>query len=365
MNPKDLRLRAELRGRLHEVEMTAPEPLPAAYAYVNTGEAAPQSYVLRMGDPHEPLQPVEPDLPRVLKAADIIPNAAVGRRTAFANWLASPENPLTARVMVNRMWQFRMGQGIIKTPNDFGVMGDRPSNRALLDWLAAEFVAQGWSVRSMDRLLVLSSTYRQSSASDEKKASIDPENRLMWRMNRKRVEGESIRDAVLAVSGSLNPQLGGRPVRVPLEPEVYDLIFTEGERDGLWPVIPDPSVQHRRSLYLYNKRSVRLPLLAAFDQPDAVTSCPVRQSSTHSLQALSLFNGAFMQEQSKAFAQRLERECAKGGDPCRIRQAWRLTLSREPNQKEQRLALQFLSSGGALHDFCLALLNRNEFVYVP
>jgi hypothetical protein len=300
-----------------------------------------------------------------LKETGAIPDTPTGRRTALANWLASPANPLTARVMVNRIWQFRMGQGILKTPNDFGVMGDRPSNRALLDWLATEFMAQGWSVRTMDRMLVLSSTYRQSSASDERKAAIDPENRLLWRMNRKRMEGESIRDAALAVSGSLNPQLGGRPVRVPLEPEVYDLIFTEGERDGLWPVNPDPAVQHRRSLYLYNKRSVRLPLLAAFDQPDAVTSCPVRQTSTHSLQALSLFNGAFMREQSTAFAQRLDRECTKGGVACRIRQAWLLTLSREPSIQEQKLARQFLTGGGTLPDFCLALLNRNEFVYVP
>ena len=215
-------------------------------------------------------------------------------------------------------------------------MGDRPSNRALLDWLATEFVAQGWSVRTLHRMLVLSSTYRQSSASDEKKAAIDPENRLMWRMNRKRMEGESIRDAALAVSGSLNRSWGRSTVRVPLEPEVYDLIFTEGERDGLWPAIRPRRYSIAGALILYNKRSVRLPLLAAFDQPDAVTSCPVRQTSTHSLQALSLFNGAFMQEQSKTFAQRLDRECAKSGVPCRIRQAWLLTRLRGSLLRQSR-----------------------------
>src|SRR5581483_890351 len=147
-------------------------------------------------------------------------------------------------------------------------MGDRPSNQPLLDWLAAEFVSNGWSVRKLDRLIVTSNVYLQGTAPDKQKESIDPDNRLYWRMNRKRMEGEMLRDEILSVTDSLNPKLGGRPVRIPIEPEVYDLIFTEHERDGLWPVNPDKSVQNRRSIYLYNKRSVRLPLLNAFDQPD-------------------------------------------------------------------------------------------------
>ena len=141
MPPAVLAERAKLRERLHEVEATAPDPLAAAYAFVNTGEAAPQSYILRLGDPHSRLDPVEPAVPFVLKAGYQIPTASTGRRTALANWLASPENPLTARVMVNRIWQFRMGDGMVRTPNDFGVMGDKPESHALLDWLAAEFVA--------------------------------------------------------------------------------------------------------------------------------------------------------------------------------------------------------------------------------
>ena len=172
-------------------------------------------------------------------------------------------------------------------------MGERPSNQALLDWLASEFVAKGWSVKAIDRMIVLSRVYRQSSAPDAAREAVDPENRMFWRMNRKRMEGETLRDAILSVTGSLNPQIGGRPVRIPIEPEVYDLIFTEHERDGLWPVNPDKTVQDRRSIYLYNKRSVRLPLLAAFDQPDAITSCPVRPVSTHALQALSLVQQRF------------------------------------------------------------------------
>jgi hypothetical protein len=257
-----------------------------------------------------------------------------------------------------------MGNGIIRTPNDFGLMGDRPSNKALLDWLAAEFVKSGWSVKTMDRLIVMSNTYRQISSPNPAGVAADPDNRLLWRMNRKRLEGEILRDEILSVTGSLNPKLGGRPVRIPIEPEVYDLIFTEHERDGLWPVNPDKTVQYRRSIYLYNKRSVRLPLLSAYDQPDDITSCPVRGTSTHALQALSLMNSDFMQDQSQAFAGRLEREC-KGARSCEVRTAWKLGLARAPNAAETKLAQGFFAKGGSLTDMCLALLNRNEFVYVP
>jgi hypothetical protein len=364
MSPEDKGKRMELRGRLHEVELTQPDPLPTAYVYTNDGEA-PQSFVLRMGDPHNRLDPVEPAVPLVIKASYEIPKASSGRRSALAEWLASPDNPLTARVMVNRIWQLRTGQGIVRTPNDFGVMGDRPSNQELLDWLASEFVQKGWSVKAIDKLILMSGVYRQSALPDAKREAIDPDNRLYWRMNRKRMEGEEVRDAILASSGSLNAKAGGRPVRIPIEPEVYDLIFTEHERDGLWPLSPDATEQYRRSIYLYNKRGMRLPLLSAFDQPDAITSCPVRAVSTHPLQALSLFNSPFMQEQSNAFAGRLESECKSGGNDCKVDHAWRLTLSRAPQPKERALARKFLVSGGSLAEMCLALLNRNEFVYVP
>jgi hypothetical protein len=363
MPPEVQAERMRLRKQLHEVEATAPDPLAHAYAYTNSGKPAPQSYVLRLGDPHDRLDPVEPTVPYILRAGYRIPEASPGRRTAFANWLASRDNPLTARVMANRIWQFRMGEGLVRTPNDFGIMGDKPESHALLDWLAAEFMQQEWSIKAMDRLLVTSNTYRQSSAPDPLKSQIDPQNRLFWRMNRKRLEGEAIRDAALAVAGTLNPEIGGRPVRVPIEPEVYDLIFTEYERDGLWPVNPDPRVQNRRGLYLFNKRSVRLPLLAAFDQPDAITSCPVRPVSTHALQSLSLFNSGFMQDAAHSFAERLERTCGQNRD-CQIERAWHLALARAPRPAETRMAREFLKSG-PLADFCLALFNRNEFVYVP
>jgi hypothetical protein len=243
-------------------------------------------------------------------------------------------------------------------------LGDRPGyQRTVLDWLSTEFMERNWSVKAIDRLIVLSSAYRQSALDDPEKSKADPENRFYWRMNRKRMEAETIRDSVLAVAGTLNPRLGGRSVRVPIEPEVYDLIFTEGERDGLWPVAAE-SEQHRRSLYLLNKRSLRLPLMMAFDQPDTMTSCPVRPTSTHALQALTLFNSDFMQQQSGEFAARLERECGRSTD-CKLRLAYKLALARSPRAVEITMGKQFLRSGGGLSDFCLALLNRNEFVYVP
>jgi len=260
--------RARLRLQLNQIRMTAPDPLPHAYAYVNTGEPAPESFVLRMGDPHSRLTPVNAAVPYVLRRGTQLSSASPGRRTAFADWLTSRDNPLAARVMVNRIWQFRMGSGLVRTPNDFGVMGEKPESHELLDWMAAEFMQRGWSIKTIDRLIVTSSAYAQSSTPDAAKAASDPANRLYWRMNRKRFDAEMVRDAALAVAGTLNLEMGGRPVRIPIEPEVYDLIFTEYERDGLWPVNPEPRVQNRRGIYLFNKRSVRLPLLSAFDQPD-------------------------------------------------------------------------------------------------
>jgi len=293
-----------------------------------------------------------------------VPQTASGRRAALANWLASPDNPLTARVMVNRIWQLRMGTGIVVTPNDFGVLGERPSNQKLLDWLAVEFVERGWSVKAIDRMIMLSSAYQQLSAADPVKTGIDPDNKLYWRMNRKRLEAELVRDSVLAVSGDLNPRLGGKPIRVPIDREVYDLIFTEGERDGLWPVTPGENEQHRRSLYLLNKRTVRLPLMMAFDQPDTMTSCPARPVSIHALQALSLFNSDFMRGESNRFAARLEREC-EHDHGCELRRAYKLALARTPRSTEMKMGREFLAGGGNLADFCLAMMNRNEFVYVP
>lgn len=342
--PAEKERRAALRRQMHRIALEEPEPLPAAYAVVNM-DKAPTAYILKLGDPKSKIAPVDPGLPVVLAGHAAYPQTAAGRRAALAEWLASPEHPLTARVMVNRIWQFRMGTGIVATPNDFGALGARPSNQKLLDWLATEFMSNGWNIKAMDRMIVLSSAYQQSGQS-------------------RRLEGETIRDSILAASGVLNLKMGGRPVRVPIEKEIYDIIFTEGEPDNLWPLALDRSEQFRRSVYLLNKRTVRLPMLANFDQPDAMTSCPVRPVSTHALQALTLMNSDFMQEQSGLFAERLQREC--GADSgCSVRRAYKLTLGRPPRPEEEAMARTFFGEKGTLRQFCLAMLNRNEFVYLP
>jgi hypothetical protein len=315
-------------------------------------------------------------------------------RSALARWLTDRDQPLTARVFANRVWQHHFGRGLVATPNDFGLRGSPPTHPELLDWLAVEFMESGWSVKHLHRLMVLSSTYQQSSRIDpgEIASKTDPENKLLWRMNRRRLEGESLRDSALAVSGLLNPAVGGRMVLVPLEPAVYDLIFTEGEPDGLWPATTDVSQHYRRSLYLFAKRNVRLPLLEAFDRPDTLTSCPVRPVSTFAPQALILLNGPFMQEQSKALASRLLRECRSDLNGI-VERAHVLCFARSAKTEEISMAKEFIDQqtglilermrfrqlvglpadfpnsvdpafARAVCDYCLALLNRNEFLYV-
>ncbi len=362
LTPEDRERRTVLRRRLHELEREAPAEPARAYAVKNEA-MSPVTFVLKVGDYKMKQQAVLPGFLRVVNG-DAPPVAPEGRRSALARWLVSEEHPLTARVMVNRIWQARMGVGIVATPNDFGVLGRRPSNGKLLDWLAVEFVARGWSVRAMDRMIVTSSVYRQRADNDAKKAEADPENKLLWRMNRRRLDAEFLRDGALAVAGVLNPRMFGRPMKTPIEKEVYDLIFTEGEPDNLWPVELDERDHYRRSLYLLNKRTVRLPLLANFDQPDAMTSCPVRPVSTHALQALSLLNSGTIRGAARMLAGRLASEC--GGDAaCRVRRAYLLALAREPEPAELDEAKAFVAAGGPWEDFALAMLNRNEFVYVP
>jgi hypothetical protein len=364
LSPEDREKRAALRRQMHDLDYERPLPPPTAYAVANIGDPPP-THVLKVGDHRHKLDPVGPGVLRVIESgnSDLVDDPC-SRRSALARWLASPDHPLTARVMVNRIWQTRMGTGLVATANDFGLLGARPSNPALLDWLATEFIARGWSVKAIDRLILLSSAYRQSTDHHEANAKIDPDNKYYWRMNSRRLEGEFIRDSVLAASGALNTKMGGPPVLVPIEKEIYDLIFTEDEPDNLWPTNRDQREHARRGLYLLNKRTVRLPMLANFDQPDAMTSCPQRPASTHALQALSLMNSSFMRDQAAVFAKRLETDCGSDAS-CRVERAYRLALARAPRESEAVMARNFFSSGGRWDDFCLAMLNRNEFVYVP
>jgi hypothetical protein len=389
LTPADRVRRTALRRRLHQ--WLARQPAPPARAWsLAEGSGPLTAHVLRRGDVQRKGARVSPAFPRALGGSTSTPPPD---RLALARWLTRDDHPLTARVIVNRLWQHHFGRGLVRTPNDFGLRGDAPSHPELLDWLARELIEHGWSLKHLHRLMVTSATYQQASRPvDARARQIDPDNRLLSRANRRRLEGEGLRDNVLAVSGNLLRHLGGAPVRVPLEPEVYELIFTEGEPDGLWPVTPDRREHGRRSLYLLHKRNVRLPLLEAFDQPDTLTSCPVRPVSIFAPQALILLNGAFVQGQARALAWRLFREAGTRPDR-QIERAYRLALGRLPRAWERRLALEFLESqtdflrdrmrgrltvgipagfpaevsparAAALADFCLALLNCNAFVHV-
>jgi len=371
MNPEDRQKRQKLRDETHALEAQLPS---APFMLWSVGEDPKPSatHILKRGDHKNKGATVTCGFPRILDPAAASPKS----RIDLANWLVRPDHPLTARVWVNRIWQFLVGRGIVATANDFGTRGARPTHPELLDWLATELPRHGWSTKAIVRMIVLSNAYQQASriadfelrnadsnANNQSAFSKDPENALLWRMNRKRLQAEAIRDAMLAASGTLNRQLGGPMIRVPLEPEVYDLIFTEGEPDGLWHVTPDVRQHTRRSLYLFSKRNVRLPLLEAFDQPDSLNSCAHRPVSTFAPQALILMNGPAARQQSQAFADRLRRECGAAHDRI-VDRAFLLALGRAPRDSERAAAKAFLQQLDSLADFCLALMNLNEFVYV-
>ncbi|MBO0727231.1 MAG: DUF1553 domain-containing protein, partial [Blastocatellia bacterium] len=407
LSPEDREKRAALRRQMHNIELYAPDPLPRALGVADTLNPIPHMNILKGGDPHRPGDEARPRFPAVTLPIDAPPEAEIepvqigefkstGRRLALARWLTGPDNPLTARVMVNRLWHYHFGRGIVATPNDFGRNGQQPTHPELLDWLAVEFSqSQGWSLKRMTEMMVLSNAYQQSSTIDDAKAKIDPDNKSLWRMNRQRLDAEAIRDEVLAINGSLNEQMGGPSIKVPLEPEVYDTIFTEYEPDNLWPVHPDPRQRTRRSLYLIRKRNVRLPLLVAFDAPDLMAVCGARQVSVHALQSLTLMNSEFMLQQSRALAERLFKE-AGADERARISRLYELTLARKPRPGELRLTQNFLKGQAAIIrdriargetvskledspkgpksvdaataaawvDLCLATMNLNEFIYL-
>ncbi len=402
LSPVDREKRAGLRREMHRLDLYAPEALPRALSIGDVMKPTPPMHLLKGGDVHRLGEEVVPRFLSVLlpkESPDVVSIEAVakgsfsstGRRLALAKWLVQPDHPLTGRVLVNRLWHYHFGRGIVATPNDFGKNGQQPTHPELIDWLATQFVARGWSLKQMHELILLSATYQQSSAIDDAKAKIDPENQLLWRMNRQRLDGEAIRDSILLTAGTLTDQFGGPSIKVPLEPEVYDTIFTEGEPDNLWPVHPDPKQHTRRSLYLIRKRNVRLPLLVAYDSPDMMSSCGARSVSVHSLQALTLMNSDFMFGQSRALAERIIREAGSGRNG--ITRLYELALGRKPRTKEymeiqkflqdqSRLIGQRIARGetvvkladlpgsiepalaAAWVDLCLATMNLNEFVYV-
>ena len=359
----------------------------------------PVTRILFQGDPRHEREPVEPGFISALdpNPAALRPAAnpkTTGRRLTLAEWIVSPENPLTARVLVNRVWQGHFGRGLVTTPNDFGLAGARPTHPELLDWLAREFMREGWSLKRLHRLMVTSATYRQStsiapgardaggvalSENGNRPASVgstresrstqaterDSGNELLARQNLRRLSAEELRDALLAVSGTLLERRGGPPVWPELPPEVLQanpafLDDNETKTKG-WYASPRAE-QGVRSVYLVQKRTVRVPFMETFDLPENATSCPRRDESVVAPQALALLNGPLAVEAARALAARVERTA--GRDPrAQVDQAFALALARSPEVGEQEAALGFLK-GRSLAELCRALLNLNEFIYL-
>jgi mono/diheme cytochrome c family protein len=380
---------AELTARFPEFKSDA-DKLQAALAAENAltkkivelrglsdlDDKGPPTHVLRRGDFNNKGRVVEPDVPAVLTSADfkLQPQAGyktTGRRRAFAEWLVDPRNPTTARVQVNRIWMHHFGRGLVETPDDFGHTGKSPSHPELLDWLATEFIARGWSQKALHRLIVTSSVYRQSSMFDAAKASVDPDNVNLWTFRPQRHAGEVLRDSVLAVAGKLNPQMFGVPVPV----------ATAG--DGSIST-SDDAAGNRRSVYLLVKRSQPLTLLDAFDTPRMEINCTRRTEAIVATQALTLLNSPFMDSSEKALGERIV--SANADRDGRIDFAYRLLFTREPTSTERQKVAEFLDgfvrlqlgdkfSTASADDrqaaertawphVALTLLNANEYLFV-
>ena len=373
-----------LDGKLQSFADLRPEDLPFGSAISDLGREAPLTRVLSGGAHDAPGPPIEPAFlsalgqppPRIEPPSGL---ASSGRRTALARWVADPANPLTARVIVNRIWHHHFGRGIAGTPSDVGTLGESPTHPELLDWLAAELVETGWSLKHIHRLIVRSSVYRQSSPSRPEAAARDAGNTLLWRMERSRLDAEAIRDAALAAAGILDRRVGGPSVF----PELPEGVGSYGK----WTVSKDAADRNRRSIYIFVRRNLRYPLLETFDFPDTHESCGRRHMTTTPTQALMLLNGSLPLAWARSFAARVVKEAGASREE-RIGLAYRIAYSRGPAPEELRAALEFLErqreivdedlaeSGvatgpnvkedraeeAALADLCHAILVSNEFL---
>jgi hypothetical protein len=334
------------------------------------GAQAPASFVMMRGDFRSPGAAVEPAVLRVLNPQGVQisppePGAKSSkRRAAFARWLTGAEHPLTARVIVNRLWQHHFGLGLVPSSGDFGKTGAAPTHPQLLDWLAAELPERGWSLKQMHRLMLSSRTYRQGSrgsgAEWEAALKRDSTNKLLSRMSRRRLDGESIRDSFLAISGQLNLEGGGPSVRPPLPKEVTSTLL-----NNQWKVTPDAAGHRRRSLYIFARRNLRYPMFDIFDRPESSISCSRRNRSTTAPQSLMLLNSEFSLQAAEALAARISSAGGDGdaSDEQSVERAYALIFSRPPTASERALGLDFLDRDSLGH-YCLALLNTNEAIYV-
>jgi hypothetical protein len=355
---------ADLKKDLERIKRQPGPPRTLALSVNNCIANPPTSHVMIRGNAHAHGPAVEPGFPLVLGfPAPTIPKPgkdahSSGRRTVLANWITSSANPLTARVMVNRIWQHHFGRGIVPTPNDFGKFGQPPTHPELLDWLADEFIRGGWRVKRIHKLLMLSSAYRMSARADARALQVDPANTLFWRFNARRLTAEEVRDSILAVSGQLRTKMAGPSIYPRLPFEVLHGQSMPGEGWGK----STPAEEARRSIYVHIKRSLLVPILGQHDQADTDSSCPVRYTTTVPTQALGMLNGEFANEQAAAMAERLQREASNDLSK-QVQKAICLTTGRVAKAEEVQRDLEFAREHG-LAKYCLMLLNTNEFMYL-
>jgi cytochrome c551/c552 len=343
------------------------QPGPFSPGLTDVGRESPRTYVPVKGVP-PPGEEVGPGLLSALGGKDLpdppLTSLTTQRRSALANWIASADNPLTARVMVNRVWHYHFGRGLVATPSDFGSRGAAPTHPELLDTLSADFMRDGWSLKKLHKRIMLSAAYQRSSKPAAGAVEKDPENQWLARYSRRRLEAEEIRDAVLQAAGTLSTRMYGRPV-VP-EQTTEELYGMSQGLGNAWVVTADKAEHNRRTIYMISRRNFRMPLLEVFDRPDGVLSCSRRESSTTAPQSLSLLNSRFTQQQAAALAE----TASKQSDPAAF--IFERILSRVPSADERAMAAGFLakqtaltsSAQTALTEFARGLLNINEFLYV-
>jgi hypothetical protein len=347
---------AQLREAREKLDALAATLTPFTQAPAMQDDPSVPPSHLRVGGDYRTLgAEVAPGTPAVLPPLQV---GAKASRLDLARWLVARENPLTARVAVNRMWQEFFGQGLVRTSEDFGTQGEKPSHPELLDWLAAEFVERGWSMKQMAKTIVMSAAYRQSSKIRPELETTDPENALIARQSRLRLSAELIRDQALAASGLLNPEIGGRSVRPPQPKGVAELTYGSS---GRWRESTGTD-RYRRGMYIHYQRTAPYPQLVNFDEPDSNVACTRRRRSNTPLQALNLLNDPVFYEAAQALAKRIEKE---GGDNP-LAYAYELTLGRDPTASERARIEQYRvnskTAGGTWLGVARILLNLDELI---
>ena len=354
---------AGLRSTLHALEQSEPAQPFGGVAHIIVPQQPPVYHVLARGDYRNPGEVVSPRGLRALSRGGLTDDLGLNpdapessRRSALAGWLTDPRNPLTARVLVNRLWHYHFGQGLVDTPSDFGFAGGRPSHPELLDWLAARFVSGGWKIKPMHRLIVTSAAYRQASnVRNARGQEFDADNRLLWRANQSRLDGEATRDTMLAVSGALQRRMGG--------PSYRDVTVKLGTNHEF----TDPTGEfhdevNRRTIYRLWARCGNNPLLESLDCPDPSVMLPRRSQTITPVQSLSLLNSRFVEQCAARLAERARRETGAEAAE-QIDRVYRLALGRRPQPQELELARSFLQDRG-LEQLCLVLFNTNEFLFL-